>query len=237
MLPRVLHMLSSANVARKPSYSRCLKRTRNVRCLSEAHSVGRNARSKCWREAHCALHAGRILPMGLTHSRGRLKVRMPLDVQADVEAWGWRLCAAADSQSLDVLAVPVIFGHVLPVSALSSFLDTIGCASCGARRRRTPDVVQTLLQSVACRSAVMFGQRLTRCEGAGIVCALARARLPMHCAHGRPTAAHVVDLAPLLATLQALRHRRPGLGERGVCKQRCGVASRLAATLMAMRQS
>ena len=41
--------------------------------------------------------------------------------------------------------------------------------------------------SRACRSAIMFGDALTRDECEAVVATLARCNDPFHCAHGRPT--------------------------------------------------
>jgi hypothetical protein len=50
----------------------------------------------------------------------------------------------------------------------------------------------------ACRSALMFGDRLLRAECVHLVHHLARTRLPFQCAHGRPT------VTSLVADLRAL---------------------------------
>lgn len=153
------------------------------------------------------------------------------NVQDVLGAWNWQLDATTDAHHLAVLSVPVLFGHVLPAPALASFLGTIGNAGSECQRRRTPDAVQTLLQSVACRSAIMFGQRLAEHEAAAVVGALACTRLPMHCAHGRPTTAHMTDLATLREALT--RQRKVGClnAHNAAGKQPRSVVDRLRAAI------
>lgn len=69
-----------------------------------------------------------------------------------------------------------------------------------ARYSRTsrPDGVARLLASKACRSAVMFGDKLERAECVSLLDGLARCALPLQCAHGRPS---VAVLVPELGTL------------------------------------
>lgn len=93
-----------------------------------------------------------------------------------------------------VSSVPYIFGHALPSASLTAFLDTFGAGTCAPAQQSAPLAVQTLLQSIACRSAIMFGQSLSAAETAQLIEALAGTRLPFHCAHGRPTTVLLGDL-------------------------------------------
>lgn len=74
-----------------------------------------------------------------------------------------------------------------------------------------PGVLRTL-RSKACRGAVMFGDALTRGECSALVARLAATRMPFCCAHGRPTAAPLVDLS-VLRRLLARRARGTGATE------------------------
>jgi DNA mismatch repair ATPase MutL len=75
-----------------------------------------------------------------------------------------------------------------------------GASDAAARYSRTsrPDGVARLLASKACRSAVMFGDKLERAECVSLLDGLARCALPLQCAHGRPS---VAVLVPDLGTL------------------------------------
>ena len=46
-----------------------------------------------------------------------------------------------------------------------------------------------ILQSRACRSAIMFGDELTNAEGKALIFRLSNCSMPFICAHGRPTLA------------------------------------------------
>ena len=132
-------------------------------------------------------------------------------IQATLLSWGWRWELPAEGACCLVTSVPRIFGHPLAVSALHDFVHTAAAGSTAARQAQVPDAVHTLLQSVACRGAIMFGRTLCAHEMVDLIGLLAKAVLPFHCAHGRPTATCVVDLRQmrlLVATQQRARAAR-----------------------------
>ena len=129
-------------------------------------------------------------------------------IQATLLSWGWRWELPAAGACCQVTSVPRIFGHPLAVSALPDFVNTAAAGSTAARQAQVPDAVHTLLQSVACRGAIMFGRTLCIREMVDLIGLLATTMLPFHCAHGRPTAACVVDLRQMrsmVATQQRAR--------------------------------
>jgi len=67
-----------------------------------------------------------------------------------------------------------------------------------------PPSVTRLLQSKACRGAIMFGDEITACQARALISQLANCKLPFQCAHGRPS----------VQVLSAFRRRK---GEVGRC--------------------
>lgn len=65
--------------------------------------------------------------------------------------------------------------------------DTSGTA-------KIPNSVVRLLNSRACRSALMFGDTLNEKQATALVDALKETRLSFICAHGRPTLVPLLDL-------------------------------------------
>ncbi|KAK1754426.1 hypothetical protein QBC47DRAFT_383898 [Echria macrotheca] len=63
-----------------------------------------------------------------------------------------------------------------------------------ARFHRCPDGIQELLNSRACRSAIMFNDVLTLEECKQLVRRLASCAFPFQCAHGRPSMVPLVDM-------------------------------------------
>eukprot|EP00884_Botryococcus_braunii_P021918 jgi/Botrbrau1/840/Bobra.0352s0034.1 len=59
---------------------------------------------------------------------------------------------------------------------------------------KMPDSVVRLLNSRACRSAIMFGDPLSSTQTTALVDALKDTRLSFICAHGRPTLAAMLDV-------------------------------------------
>ncbi|XP_048431401.1 DNA mismatch repair protein MLH3 isoform X2 [Pyrus x bretschneideri] len=126
-----------------------------------------------------------------------------------VEEWGW-LCnthaegSGSFKRNLNLLhrqptaitltAVPCILGVNLSDLDLMEFLqqlaDTDGSST-------TPPSVLRILNSKACRGAIMFGDSLLPSECNLIVEELKQTSLCFQCAHGRPTTAPLVNLEAL----------------------------------------
>ncbi|GJN91648.1 hypothetical protein Rhopal_004671-T1 [Rhodotorula paludigena] len=64
-----------------------------------------------------------------------------------------------------------------------------------AALRGAPPVLKELLDSKACRGAIMFNDVLSPEQGQALVSQLAQTRFPFQCAHGRPSLVPVVNLA------------------------------------------
>ena len=127
--------------------------------------------------------------------------------------WGWRWEERAGvgagppgggDRIVWVTAVPSVAGTPLSVTDLRVFLARLdeSAGACGA-----PPAVHRALASKACRSAIMFGDALTRGQAGTLLRCLGETRQMMICAHGRPT------VAPL-ASVPAVRRAQRALGER-----------------------
>ena len=124
-----------------------------------------------------------------------------LAYRARLEQWGWRLGFGQGVQTgTRLLASPEVLGERLTPADLREFAEQLD-ASSGADA--LPPAVQRLLNSKACRSAIMFGDALDRGATAGLFRSLAQTALPFHCAHGRPTLIPLVDLSRLGPALSA----------------------------------
>jgi DNA mismatch repair protein MLH3 len=113
-------------------------------------------------------------------------------------AWGWKWQPwDKETQTLMVTHVPVICYRALTAADLKLYIhqldDTAGC-------RLLPPGVHRLLASKACRSAIMFGDPLSKEQSRDLVRKLASTNLFFECAHGRPTVIPLVDLSILDAT-------------------------------------
>ena len=61
------------------------------------------------------------------------------------------------------------------------------------RTKRCPQGIMDLINSRACRSAIMFNDELTVDESQGLVSRLANCRFPFQCAHGRPSMVPILE--------------------------------------------
>ena len=109
-----------------------------------------------------------------------------------LRAWGWEVVGTEDDQQL--AAAPIVEGVELGVPAMREYaaaLDLTGGASVAP-----PPAALRVLASKACRRAIKFGDSLDLDACQRLLDGLARCDLPFQCAHGRPTIAPVVQLAP-----------------------------------------
>ncbi|KAK4055183.1 DNA mismatch repair protein [Microbotryomycetes sp. JL201] len=60
--------------------------------------------------------------------------------------------------------------------------------------RQCPSIIVELINSKACRGAIMFNDELTRDESITLINQLARTSFPFQCAHGRPSLVPIVNL-------------------------------------------
>ncbi|KAL4853064.1 Proteasome subunit alpha type-2 [Chlorella vulgaris] len=143
------------------------------------------------------------LLLGLTDAESQL-----LEAYTDrLAAWGWRwqrssarsVCGSPETL---LTQVPLLWGTALTATDLTLYLhqlhDTFGSGA-------LPPAVVRVLNSKACRSAIMFGDRLQRTQCQELLVDLAQSQLCFSCAHGRPTAAPLVDLQLLRRALHLRR--------------------------------
>ncbi|KAB2036445.1 hypothetical protein ES319_D03G001600v1 [Gossypium barbadense] len=132
-----------------------------------------------------------------------------------------------------LLAVPCILGVNLSDVDLLEFLhqlaDTDGSST-------MPPSVSRILNSKACRGAIMFGDSLLPSECSLIVEELKQTSLCFQCAHGRPTTAPLVNLEALHGQIAKMQVRDDegrelwhGLCRQGVSLERASLRLRAAA--------
>jgi len=118
--------------------------------------------------------------------------------------WGWDCSLLTDA---DALCDPIgLTGH--HVGSLSS-VPVVRCVALGGPEfiehlhqlkdtkgatRNPPPGILRVLNSVACRGAVMFGDSLAMEQCVEIVKELSQCDMPFQCAHGRPSMVPLVDM-------------------------------------------
>jgi DNA mismatch repair ATPase MutL len=122
--------------------------------------------------------------------------------------------ASGGAAAVAVRAVPVVLGVQLSGEDMVSILHQLReFDPSGVGLQVKPAVVQYVLCSKACRSAIMFGDRLDPEECADLVKKLGQCDYPFSCAHGRPSS---IVLANDLGTLFAhLAERKASSAKRG----------------------
>ncbi|XP_033142173.1 DNA mismatch repair protein MLH3 isoform X3 [Brassica rapa] len=141
-----------------------------------------------------------------------------------IREWGW-ICSinvegsTSFKKSMSIIqrkptpitlnAVPCILGVNLSDVDLLEFLqqlaDTDGSST-------IPPSVLRVLNSKACRGAIMFGDSLLLSECSLIIEGLKQTSLCFQCAHGRPTTVPLVDLKALHKQITKLEPRQPWHG-------------------------
>ena len=93
------------------------------------------------------------------------------------------------------MAVLVPWLHAHKQRSCRSLQDLVQQLGTSGGCTAVPAAVGTLLNSAACRYAVMFGDALPPARARRLVDDLTQTRLFHACAHGRPTAAPLLDLS------------------------------------------
>ena len=86
--------------------------------------------------------------------------------------------------SIAVQGLPAVLGSPNPASIVETFLSGEGCEEA---RPRANDVIVERFHSMACRAAVMSGDRLSPDEIQSLLEEAAKLEHPHNCPHGRPT--------------------------------------------------
>eukprot|EP00803_Ostreobium_quekettii_P008063 evm.model.scf_392.3 EVM.evm.TU.scf_392.3 scf_392:11745-17274(-) len=140
-----------------------------------------------------------------------LERQMYAEYEQEVWRWGWRGYWDAGRSIFLVTHQPVFLGTPLLCAELKVLLhhldDTKGSGV-------LPPGILRLLKSKACRSAIKFGDFLSRQECEELVFRLKTTDFCFHCAHGRPTIAPLINIEafrrvagnPLKRHQQSLRH-------------------------------
>jgi len=103
------------------------------------------------------------------------------DAEAVLNRSGFSV-APFGGQTVRIEAVPAILSRKSPEKAFQAVLDDIA-----SLKKSGYDLKKAVAQSVACRSAVMAGDRLTEREAVGLVANLLKCENRYSCPHGRPT--------------------------------------------------
>ncbi|HUV30228.1 MAG TPA: DNA mismatch repair endonuclease MutL [Acidobacteriota bacterium] len=85
-------------------------------------------------------------------------------------------------RTVRIEAVPSVMSGKSPEKSVRKILDDIG-----SLKRAGYDLRKAMAQSIACRSAVMAGDRLTDAEAVALVSSLLACENAFSCPHGRPT--------------------------------------------------
>ena len=89
-----------------------------------------------------------------------------------------------------ISAVPALGSHISPSNLLLDVLEQFGAAQ---NRNVSGSLLEDILASMACKSAVKAGDRLSAEEIEALLNNMARADLFSHCPHGRPVLKHFSD--------------------------------------------
>jgi len=129
--------------------------------------------------------------------------------------------AASSSSAAPILvrAAPVVLGVQLSGEDMLSILHQLSeYDPSGVGLQVKPAVVQYVLCSKACRSAIMFGDRLDPTECAALISKLGQCDHPFSCAHGRPSSVVLANdlraITSLLSEKRTSRSKRAGSDQK-----------------------
>jgi DNA mismatch repair ATPase MutL len=156
---------------------------------------------------------------------------------SQVTAWGWKWRTKMTTTKMfwELTHVPVLLGSTyFTPTDLKLYLHQLQ-ATCGTNA--LPPVAVRVLNSKACRSAIMFGDTLDEEECREVLVGLRETRLYEICAHGRPTVVGLVDLGEMERALRLVGGADGGRRSGGDGGVNGGVGGGLKAKLMADLES
>eukprot|EP01062_Namystynia_karyoxenos_P011881 TRINITY_DN1426_c1_g1_i2.p1 TRINITY_DN1426_c1_g1~~TRINITY_DN1426_c1_g1_i2.p1 ORF type:complete len:828 (+),score=194.07 TRINITY_DN1426_c1_g1_i2:87-2486(+) len=167
------------------------------------------------------------LQVSATEDAPALRVGLPA-----LQKWGWSARLGAGGEVV-VRSCPALhfpeWAARPRVAELTDPDELLRAArACGPGGVAVPLSIMRVLQSKACRSAVMFGDTLTPEQQRRLLRQLARTRDPFHCAHGRPAVVPVCTLPPPPPPRSPLCLPVPGL-RQWAARQAGGAPPRLPA--------
>jgi DNA mismatch repair ATPase MutL len=135
----------------------------------------------------------------LDHQIGSQDLKQPINItidairpalQDELRRWGWKLVALRGK--FELRAVPVVAGN--PLTDIQGLVDHIREFE-GGVQREMPQCILHSLQTRACKTAIKFGDEMSREQAEELVRMLAACKRPNHCAHGRTVVApfHSID--------------------------------------------
>ena len=157
-----------------------------------------------------------LLPTELTLSESEAAALRTYEARVRHWGWDWKVSARAGAgagggreaaTTIAITRVPMLLGMkvlgALPFHQyLLEVLDVGGAL-------RPPTSFLNLLASKSCRQAIMFGDELCLETMREVARRLAGTKLPFMCAHGRPTAAPVLDISAARGAAASLREAAP----------------------------
>ena len=110
-----------------------------------------------------------------------------------VSNWGLKLGVGSKKSSILVIEVPKCFFDIKEQCKIlaKEFVEHL------LERRPIvgiPEVILSVLATVACRGAVMFGHPLSKENSEQLLTNLSECEAPFQCAHGRPSLAPIVNI-------------------------------------------
>jgi DNA mismatch repair ATPase MutL len=143
--------------------------------------------------------------------RERHLMRTRVDI---LKIWGWNISINDTMSTFLLRQLPRFFDIQFGISELREFVEYLGTLgtlysptsilsdeSIDSARRRLyraglfPPCITRVMNSKACRGAIMFNDELSRDECIEIVQRLSLCKLPFQCAHGRPSLIPLLSLA------------------------------------------
>ena len=125
----------------------------------------------------------RLFEEGIARQECSMKIDLSADdlalavkKEAFLERWGWKV--RIDGESVELLSVPLLFGKLFDLEDFAECLKS--------EDEMIPPCFRRQLASRACRTAIMFGDKIEHEECCDLLLRLSRCVYPFQCAHGRP---------------------------------------------------
>lgn len=158
-----------------------------VYCLDQ-HAVDERIQLETLEEEVAQLQLCSNIPTYLVHSTfatTSIEASMIVSYKETLHSWGFQYKIRSEN-SIFLEALPIIDHRKLTVQDFRDYLLQLYQTPSTSKQLR-PMAITKILQSRACRSAIMFGDKLTLFDCNSLLLQLRNCKFPFQCAHGRPS--------------------------------------------------
>jgi DNA mismatch repair protein MLH3 len=156
-------------------------------CVVDQHAADERVRLEELENMYLNMPAFPRTPVHVKMHLNETEQALVNNFQETLARWGFEI----DRNTSTLISVPMVDHRV---AGVEDFFEYLLALAVSPALRIRPPVITRFLHSRACRSAIMFGDKLSIATCEKLLSDLRICRLPFQCAHGRPSIIPLVQM-------------------------------------------